>query len=77
MTTMNFSVPDDIRSGFNATFEGQNKSAIVVSLMREAVERARQQQAGQAAYLRILKRRASATAVTRKQILAAREAVRA
>ena len=77
MTTMNFSVPDDIRSVFNATFEGQNKSAIVVSLMREAVERARQQQAGQAAYLRILKRRASATAVTRKQILAAREAVRA
>ena len=37
MATMNFSIPDDLKEAFNKTFEGENKSAIVSGLMRDAV----------------------------------------
>ena len=40
MSTVNFSVPDDVKEAFNATFAGQNKSAVIADLMREAVQRA-------------------------------------
>ena len=40
MATVNFSVPDDVKEAFNEAFEGQNKSAIVTELMREAIARA-------------------------------------
>lgn len=43
MGTVNFSVPDDIKKAFNKTFAGENKSAVLARLMREAVhERERQ-----------------------------------
>lgn len=72
MSTVNFSVPEDVKDAFNAAFAGQNKSAVIADLMREAVEKARQKQASQAAYLRILKRRKSAPVVTPAQLRAAR-----
>ncbi len=56
MSTVNFSVPEDIKLAFNATFAGQNKSAVIADLMREAVERAQRQQSSKHAYLRILQR---------------------
>ena len=40
MPTVNFSVPEDVKLAFNTTFDGQNKSAVIAELMREAVERA-------------------------------------
>ena len=76
MSTVNFSVPDDVKVAFNATFEGQNKSALIADLMREAVERAKQKKASEAAYLRIVKRRKSAPAFTLAQVRAARVAGR-
>ncbi|QJC56760.1 hypothetical protein HC248_02070 [Polaromonas vacuolata] len=70
MSTVNFSVPDDVKAAFNAafnaTFEGQNKSAVIADLMREAVERAHQKTNSQAAYLRILERRKHAPSMTRR-----------
>ena len=39
MSTVNFSVPEDIKNAFNTVFEGQNKSAVIADLMRDAVER--------------------------------------
>lgn len=57
MATMNFSVPEDVKQAFNAEFEGQNKSAVLTRLLREAVEQARQQRERQAAGRRILARR--------------------
>ncbi len=39
MPTVNFSVPEDVKDAFNTAFEGQNKSAVIADLMREAVER--------------------------------------
>ncbi len=60
MATMNFSVPDDVKSSFNAAFADQNKSAVVVQLMREAVERIERRKRSLAATQRLLKRHAKA-----------------
>jgi hypothetical protein len=38
MATVNFSVPDDVKEAFDTAFAGQNKSAIIARLMREAVD---------------------------------------
>ena len=38
MTTMNFSVPDDLEVDFNKAFKEENKSAVVPALMRGAIE---------------------------------------
>ena len=40
MSTIDFSVPEDVKEAFNATFAGQNKSAILAQLLREAVAQA-------------------------------------
>ena len=37
MATVNFSVPDEVKAAFDRTFEGQNKSAVMAELMRQAV----------------------------------------
>jgi len=73
MSTVNFSVPEDIKAAFNITFEGQNKSAVIADLMREAVERAQSQQRNKEAFQRILKRRQHAPSVTEAQLRSARE----
>ena len=46
MSTVNFSVPEDVKEAFNTAFDGQNKSAVIADLMREAVERAQSTQRG-------------------------------
>ncbi len=76
MSTVNFSVPEDVKAAFNATFEGQNKSAVITDLMREAVERVQAKRRSQAACLSILNRRKHAPVVTPEQVCAAREAGR-
>ena len=38
MATVNFSVPDDVKHEFDRTCAGENKSALIAGLMREAVE---------------------------------------
>ena len=71
MATVNYSVPDAVKQAFDATFSGQNKSAVIARLMREAVEeRQRQERRAEAidALLRVRRRakpvsaRAAATA---------------
>lgn len=37
MSTVNFSVPEEIKRAFNRTFKGRNKSAVIAELMRRAV----------------------------------------
>ena len=76
MSTVNFSVPEDVKDAFNAAFDGQNKSAIIADLMREAVERAQRRQRSVAAYKRITRHRQQAPAATQAQVRAAREAGR-
>lgn len=60
MSTVNFSVPDDVKAAFDAAFAGRNKSAVIAALMREAVEREQRQRASRAAIEQILRDRAKA-----------------
>ena len=73
MATVNYSVPDEVKEAFNAAFEGQNKSAVIADLMREAVERARRKRRSDDAIERILKRHAEAPEMSADEIQAARE----
>lgn len=72
MGTVNFSVPDDVKEAFNAAFEGQNKSAIVTELMREAIERAERRERSSTAIKRILRDRKNAPVVSDRALRAAR-----
>ena len=76
MSTVNFSVPDDVKQAFNATFARQNKSAVIAELMREAVARAQRQEQHRQAVERILEQRKTAPKVSETQFIAARQAGR-
>lgn len=73
MATVNFSVPDDVKEAFNIAYQGQNKSAVIADLMREAIERAERKQRSHDAISRIMERRKHAPSVTDEQIRSARE----
>ena len=68
MATVNFSVPVEIKNAFNKAFAGENKSAVLAALMRQAVEeRKRRKRRALAieALLRLRQRiRSATTAVT-------------
>lgn len=46
MGTMNFSIPDDVKTEFNETFKDENKSAVITELMRRAIEDRRRKTRG-------------------------------
>ena len=73
MATINFSVPEDVKTAFNETFKGRNKSAVIAELMREAVERVRRRQKGQEAIDRILRRRRRMPTASDDEIRSIRE----
>ena len=73
MATVNFSVPDDVKEAFNIAYQGQNKSAVIADLMREAIERAERKQRSHDAILRIIDRRQHAPSATDEEIRSARE----
>lgn len=73
MSTMNFSVPEDVKDAFNAAFKGQNKSAVLTQLMRDAVARVEEQRRREAAARRILARRAKAPARSAAELADSRE----
>lgn len=77
MATVNFSVPDEIKEAFNKTFKGENKSAILSRMMRDAVEERKRQKRRMAAVNAILRLRADSIAVTDDEIRKAREHGRA
>ena len=76
MSTMNFSVPDDVKNAFNDAYKGQNKSAIISELMREAVERAHRKRLHRDACANILALRAQMPTVSAKDVQAARDELR-
>ena len=73
MATINFSVPDDIKESFNKTFKGENKSAILSRMMRDAVEERKRQKRRLAAINAILRLREDSIAITDDEIRKARE----
>ena len=77
MGTMNFSIPDDVKEAFNLEFEGQNKSAVVAELLRNAIEekRARAKNNAQfdAFFEELLRQREQGEPMTDEEIHAARQ----
>jgi metal-responsive CopG/Arc/MetJ family transcriptional regulator len=57
MATVNFSVPDDVKSEFDRTFGGQNKSAVIADLMRKAVAEVKQRERREAIFRTLTQRR--------------------
>lgn len=73
MSTVNYSVPEEVKQAFNKTFKGRNKSAVIAELMNEAVEREERRLRHADAVGRILKRREHAPAVPDEEVRTARE----
>jgi hypothetical protein len=73
MSTVNFSVPEDIKNAFNMVFEGQNKSAVIADLMRDAVEREQRRKQHCNAVDRILDNRINAPRFSEAEFRSARE----
>ncbi|CAN5247628.1 MAG: hypothetical protein H0W33_07105 [Gammaproteobacteria bacterium] len=73
MATVNYSVPDEIKEAFNRAFYGENKSAIIAELMREAVARAAGKRKRARAIDRILALRKTVEPMTNREIKAARD----
>lgn len=76
MATVNFSVPDEVKDAFNRVFAKENKSAIIASLMREAVDRVEARNRAREAASRIVERRKHAPLVTEAECEEARERYR-
>ncbi|RPH40193.1 MAG: hypothetical protein EHM87_22720 [Burkholderiales bacterium] len=72
MATVNFSVPQELKDAFNETFHGQNKSAVIAALMREAIEREQRRLASVAAIDRILARQGKAPRIASVRLAATR-----
>ncbi|MBU0594704.1 MAG: hypothetical protein KKH74_13345 [Gammaproteobacteria bacterium] len=73
MATVNFSVPEEVKQAFNTVFEGQNKSAVITSLMKRAIEEQELQEKRAQAMNSLLARRKHKPAFSAEEICAARE----
>ena len=68
MATLNFSVPDEVKEAFKETFFGENKSAVLTRLMRQAIAERRRQRRRAAAIDALLQLRGQQAAVAHVQI---------
>lgn len=73
MATVNYSVPQRVKEEFNATFEGENKSAVIARLMLQAVEERRRQRRRAAAADALLALRAKQSPASDEEIARARQ----
>jgi len=76
MATVNFSVPDQVKSAFNDAFAGENKSAVIARLMQQAIEERLRQRRRAAAIDAVLELRRQHPPVSDEEIARARRAVR-
>jgi hypothetical protein len=75
-STVNFSVPEEIKRAFNEAFAGENKSAVIARLMEQAIEERRQRRRRAAAIDALLDQRRTQRPVTAARVAAARSAGR-
>ena len=73
MATVNFSVPNDVKDAFNKAFKGENKSAILTRLMRNAVEERNRKKRRITAISAILRLHSTSSAVTDEEIYKVRK----
>ena len=71
-STVNFSVPEDLKRAFNEAFAGENKSAVIARLMQQAIEGRQRQLRRAAAIDALLELRRSQHPVGEEDIAAAR-----
>lgn len=76
MATVNFSIPDEVRELFNSAFAGQNRSAVIAKLMRDAAERELSLRRRREAVAEVLKERTSASPVSSEAVHEALEELR-
>jgi hypothetical protein len=72
MATVNFSVPDDVKSEFDKVFGDQNKSAVVADLMRKAIAEAKRRKQREALFRTLTQRRAERPSLSDKEIRTSR-----
>jgi hypothetical protein len=76
MATVNFSVPDDVKAAFDKTFGGQNKSAVIADLMRQAVADAKLRKRRVDIFRTLTQRRSERPSLSDRRIRASRTAGR-
>jgi len=76
MATVNFSVPDQVKSAFNDAFDGENKSAVIARLMQQAVEDRLRRRRRAAAIDALLELRRQQPPFSDKEIARVRQVVR-
>ena len=72
MSTMNFSVPEDVKKQFDKVFAGKNKSAVLTRLMQQAIEGRKREEQRKRAIDHLLALRQQAPRVTNKAMREAR-----
>lgn len=76
MATVNFSVPEELKQAFNQAFAKENKSAILASLMKQAIEEEKVKQRRFKAINMILELRQQQSPVSADKINQARQELR-
>jgi len=71
-STLNFSVPEELKRAFYVAFAGENKSAVIARLMKQAIEERRQRQQRAAAIDALLELRRTQRLVGATKVAAAR-----
>jgi hypothetical protein len=75
-STVNFSVPAEVKQAFNKAFAGENKSAVIARLMERAIEERQQRLRRAAAIDALLEQRRTQRPVTAAEVAAAHRAGR-
>jgi hypothetical protein len=76
MATVNFSVPDEVKREFQETFAGENRSAIIAGMMKQAIADRHRQERRAAAIDLLLEVRSQAPVTTAAEVDRARKAGR-
>ena len=76
MATVNFSVPDEVKTEFDKAFGDQNKSSIIAELMRRAVRERQLQIRRERLFRQLSSARVSRQSITSDEIRRTRAAER-
>ncbi len=76
MATVNFSVPDEVKTEFDKAFGDQNKSSIIAELMRRAVRERKLQIRRERLFRQFSVTRSSRPSFTSEEVRRARSAAR-
>lgn len=76
MSTVQFTVADDVISDFNQLFQEDKQNAVIEKLMRQLISEEKQQYKRQQAFQRLTDRKSSRSLVTNAELEQIRDEVR-